>query len=640
MADQFGALTQQDLLPSGDGRKLHGWYAYGTSSASAIDVNISNAGNLTVTLATAGTLTFVYSVVTGDFDVNTYLISRGSPANVTVCGIDATPDVSAAQVNSVQIRFQRTSIENWEAVHYTNGSATNDITGAVAGNYYYRMSRAGNVFTLYSSTDGSSWTQRAQWTRSDMPAILQLGLLVAKSHANAYTAQFDYFQGTYTLAAIRSSSISRCAITESCNNCRPMALGDMTGVCYPNYLPEGPFVGTLFIGNAIASTFLNAIIAVLSEQCVQHVKHPFVPEILFYCVTEIAEGFNATRTISTKIVDSGIEALRAIRSSIDPAPSTQSMLLTISEGLSLPQHISTNIVDSGIEALQAIRTSAIGINAGQYQVGEIIEGLTKALSLVGSMSEGINSAQYLTNETAAYTTLTQYIKMILSEAAVKYINSAWDLRLYGVSVKKYTVSVDLTKRESEAIPQIEIALAGLSLFEKCNPIDGHGMERIELVIAGETYRFLMESREFSETYDKSGLTIGGRQKTGLLAEGFAHKLTQTYSDNRPSSVTVIMGNGDRAAEDINNDLIYGENQAKIVAETYLDDNFYRKKKYKLDVPHIGCQTGQIASITDDRHNVYGVGIIREASLSLKLSGSAVEIKGSIELYCYEEDGLL
>ncbi|MBF0556006.1 MAG: hypothetical protein HQK96_15890, partial [Nitrospirae bacterium] len=115
----------------------------------------------------------------------------------------------------------------------------------------------------------------------------------------------------------------------------------------------------------------------------------------------------------------------------------------------------------------------------------------------------------------------------------------------------------------------------------------------------------------------------------------------TYTDDAmPSSVTVIMGSGSRAAEDITNDLISGENHAKIFAEAFLDDNFYRKEKYQLDVPYIGCQTGQIASIADDRHNVYGVGIIREASLTIKLSGAAVEINETIELYCYKEDGSL
>ncbi|MBF0320687.1 MAG: hypothetical protein HQL01_12885 [Nitrospirae bacterium] len=198
MSDQFGVSTQQNILTGGDGVKQYGWSVLGTASAGAIDVNITNAGILTIAQTTSGTGTFVYRTVTGDFDVNTYLISRGSPANVTVAGISATPDFVAAY-NSVAIRYQYISSEKWETINYVNGTMANDTTGSDANNYYYRMNRTGNVFTLYSSTDGSSWTQRAQYTRTaEMPAVLQLGIYVGKSHSNTYTAQFDYFQGTYT----------------------------------------------------------------------------------------------------------------------------------------------------------------------------------------------------------------------------------------------------------------------------------------------------------------------------------------------------------------------------------------------------------------------------------------------------------
>ncbi|MBF0517276.1 MAG: hypothetical protein HQK97_09200 [Nitrospirae bacterium] len=890
MGDQFNSSTQQDVKAGGDGKKLFDWRVLNAANAAAIDVNITNAGMLTISSTSNAadpwtenplTAVIVYQLVTGDFDVETNFTAAANPSAPRCGMICRNPNIASG--------------ENWIELIWVSGNgnmaraAVNTSPSQVTtglNNAYIRMTRAGNVISLYhKATSGAGWTQITQYTRNDMPQVVQLGLFGAQ----AMTAQFDYFQGTYSIAKTRIPHFASCSVASEYDYACPSAIVETLEEYNVSPLMDGPFTLELYIQTVLASVFIELIDVVYAIQWPQVIKQPFVPEILQSVVTELCEGLNATHCFNTKIVDSGIEALHVIRISIEAFNATQDIHTEISEGHNNAQHIQSKTVDSGIEALQVIRSSICGINTGQVHVTEIFAGLAKALHLLSSMSAGINAAQYLPDEMMAYTAFAQHIKHMLSLTPIKSIKPAWDITLDGVSIKKYIKDVTLTKSESDAVNHLEIQIAGLSLFDKCNPTDGYGTERITLTIGRDTYKFFIESREISETYDKAGLILWGRQKSGLLAEGYAQKITQTYSDifastlaaaiaancgvslsweasdywiksfsadaypidaiiqlaaatgaivqtnpdgsavvrpkypvipsmlstasaavvfdrdnvigldlseeqplyskvtvnikqdnaasydfssavdqscvkpggvatikiykpndnvkygliatptgkikktatgtvepltetitltngtgstvkaiynvvsyqlyscdsahneikyiagskeitvdndtcavcvityethydtwelscdiereivvclvtykdnGMPSSVTVIMGKGSRAAADITNDLIYGENQAKIVAETYLDDNYYRKRKYQLDVPYIGCQTGQIASIADDRHNVYGVGIIRDASLSIKLSGAAAVIKEKIELYCYEEDGLI
>ncbi|MBF0488161.1 MAG: hypothetical protein HQK98_08375 [Nitrospirae bacterium] len=839
MADQFGASTQQNLLPGGDGRKLFGWNLLNSAHATGADVNITNPGYVSiyptgVSSPTGATFNvpFVYQNLSGDFDVNI-----GTNANNYPFGLIARdPNASAGED---WLGWSNIPGDMAYSKNTTNGSTAQYGASALFG--YFRLARSGAGFTTYYSGNGTTWTQHQQFTRNDFAVDIQVGIYAYNPTA------VDYFQGTYTMTPnyinVRQFPCD-CMADGGVNYCR-LAGFEMSQGYINNPLTEGQVA--MYYGNVLASVFLELINVLYTLQWPQEIKQPFVPEIVHSVVMEISEGFNATRSFNTKIVDSGIEALQAIRSSIS------------------------------------------GIAAGQVQLSEIFEGFAKASYLLSSMAEGINAAQSISNEIVDSTVFAQYIKNMLTQLAIKRNSPAWDITLDGTTIKKYIKDVTLTKSESEAVNHLELQIAGLSLFDKCNPINGYGMERIVLTIGGETYRFFIETREISETYDKSGLTVWGRQKSGLLAEGYAQKLTQTYSDRyaaaiaieiaencgvtlywnapnywinsfsadafpidaiiqlaaaigaivqttpdgsivvrhkypvvpsnlptpniavifdrdnilgldlseeqalyskvtvnikqdttasynfssevaptcvtpggsatikiyipnenikydlkatpsgkireivsgivetltetiiltdgsgttaktifkvisyqlyscnsahteikytigtkeitvdndtcaiceiqyetlydtweiscdvaqkigvclvtytddaMPSSVTVMMGDGGRAAADITNDLVYGENQAKTVAEAFLDDNFYRKKKYQLDVPYLGCQTGQIASVADDRHNVYGVGIIREASLNIKLNGAAAMIKENIVLYCYEEDGSL
>ncbi|MBF0459306.1 MAG: hypothetical protein HQK99_15560 [Nitrospirae bacterium] len=201
MSDAFGSSTQQNILTGGDGAKLYGWYAENTSNTSVFDVNNasgSGAANClqitfpSMTYTDAG-IPFFYRKLQGDFDVNTKIQAYMSWAMGGLIVKDEL--VNPGHLNYVKIDMD--GAENLLWYNITNDSVTNSGSGAT-GNYL-RINRTGNVFTIYSSTNGSSWTQQAQWTRGDFSSTVYVGLhgWGALGYAGVYN-QFAYFDGTYT----------------------------------------------------------------------------------------------------------------------------------------------------------------------------------------------------------------------------------------------------------------------------------------------------------------------------------------------------------------------------------------------------------------------------------------------------------
>ncbi|KWT91826.1 Ig-like domain-containing protein [Candidatus Magnetominusculus xianensis] len=210
MGDQFGTGTQQNLLSGGDGAKQYGWFAENTSGTTVFDINnTSGSGTpncLQMTFPsqvyTEANHPFAYRKLTGDFDVNTRVQSCLSWAYGGLMVKDET--IHPGHKDSIDIREDANSNLSW--FNQTNDAVTN--SGSGSSGQYLRINRTGNVFTLYHSSNGSSWTQDAQWTRNDFSSTVYVGLFGygSSGHAGVYV-QFTYFNGTYTDAGATTTAL-------------------------------------------------------------------------------------------------------------------------------------------------------------------------------------------------------------------------------------------------------------------------------------------------------------------------------------------------------------------------------------------------------------------------------------------------
>ncbi len=159
--------------------------------------------------------------------------------------------------------------------------------------------------------------------------------------------------------------------------------------------------------------------------------------------------------------------------------------------------------------------------------------------------------------------------------------------------------------------------------------------------SGNTLDYQIGSKEVSVANDYcSSLTIKYRTK---------HDLWEVYSDVEAdilacisldeasiTPVKIIMGKGEREGDEIDNSLIFTQNQARKIGEAFLDDHFYKKKKYSLEIPYAGIEDGKVAAVNDDRYNVYETGIVRASDILITMEKTA-RIKETIEIHTYEKD---
>ncbi|MBF0539696.1 MAG: hypothetical protein HQL03_15755, partial [Nitrospirae bacterium] len=194
MADQFGLSTQQDLKSGGDGVKAYGWNVLNSANASLMDVNITNAGNLSISGSTSTndydpmTHPFVYQNITGDFDIDIQM----TPATGIVSGLMCREPNKSAGEDWVCIVYDGNAVDWW-------GEVINDVV--TSGNLgvsqqYFRITRVGSTFTSYSKANsGDGWTQRKIYAASGWGNTIQAGMYYKRLSGSAQV-RFDYFQGS------------------------------------------------------------------------------------------------------------------------------------------------------------------------------------------------------------------------------------------------------------------------------------------------------------------------------------------------------------------------------------------------------------------------------------------------------------
>jgi uncharacterized repeat protein (TIGR02543 family) len=203
VTDDFS--TSQDYLTAGVSGTL--WDGIHNQSAANVLNTTGTAGELTIqtpggTVGWEGTKAnapFLYKSVTGDFDVRVQT-TAGTTANYTVAGLlvrldpanadgDAGEDFVMLARNWFRGTIQLRSVNN-------NGQSDSDEPAAQA---YLRLTRTGNVFRGYTSSDGTTWTQRA-WgggstdlTRTDLGGTVQVGLTGCNFSGATTSVRFDNF---------------------------------------------------------------------------------------------------------------------------------------------------------------------------------------------------------------------------------------------------------------------------------------------------------------------------------------------------------------------------------------------------------------------------------------------------------------
>jgi len=162
----------------------------GTNNSCASNVFVVTAGGVDMTAA-SDTFHFLHKTITGDFDARVRVVSleRGDRIETTSKAIltaRATTDPTSAAVN-VFINPSYPADNNVIAsVRPTTGSTTTNSIGGAAGNglpnAWLRITRDGDVFTTYRSTNGTAWVQLGS-TTVDLGPTAEVGMGVASHRA-------------------------------------------------------------------------------------------------------------------------------------------------------------------------------------------------------------------------------------------------------------------------------------------------------------------------------------------------------------------------------------------------------------------------------------------------------------------------
>jgi regulation of enolase protein 1 (concanavalin A-like superfamily) len=176
----------------------------------SLDLNTSQPGSTTIVTpgsaydvtaggpgvtSTSDGFRFLYTQESGDFDVKVQVSSLTVAGNFSTAGIMAR----ASLADDSEDVYMSASPVNYRFKDRTStGGNTNIVTGAATSfpNVWLRLSRVGNLFTAYTSTDGVHWTVMSSVTMS-LPNTIFLGLAVASNDTtDTTTAQLQDFSNT------------------------------------------------------------------------------------------------------------------------------------------------------------------------------------------------------------------------------------------------------------------------------------------------------------------------------------------------------------------------------------------------------------------------------------------------------------
>ena len=174
----------------------------GNVSSCASNVYVITAGGIDLTAA-ADNLHFLYQTVDGDFDARVRVLSleRGDRLETTskaILAARASTNATDAAVNVFITPSYPADDNVVSSARLDAGASTTNSLGGAAGNglpnAWLRITREGDVFTTYRSTNGTDWLQLGSTTANLGPsAAVGMGV-VSHRNARTVTASFTDFQ--------------------------------------------------------------------------------------------------------------------------------------------------------------------------------------------------------------------------------------------------------------------------------------------------------------------------------------------------------------------------------------------------------------------------------------------------------------
>lgn len=205
ITDDFS--TSRDYLTAGVTGTL--WDGIRNQSAANVLNTTGTAGELTIGAPssavgwqdTLSNAPYIYKNVTGDFDARVK-VTGGTTVNYSIAGLLVRLDPANADGNAAEdfVMVTDNLFNGQNQLRSVNDNAQSDSGGYAGAAAYLRLTRVGSVFNAYTSSDGTTWTQRA-WgggdlnlTRADLGGTVQLGLTHgAFVTGNTTYARFDNF---------------------------------------------------------------------------------------------------------------------------------------------------------------------------------------------------------------------------------------------------------------------------------------------------------------------------------------------------------------------------------------------------------------------------------------------------------------
>jgi hypothetical protein len=139
---------------------------------------------------TADAFRFVYQTMSGDGTIVARVTSVQHVADWTKAAVMMRAALTSGSMQAMMLVSANKGLAFQRRVA-TNGLSTNTSGGSGYAPYWVKLTRAGNVFTAYKSTDGQTWTLVGSDTIA-MPTTIYVGLAVTSHLAGTLaTGTFD-----------------------------------------------------------------------------------------------------------------------------------------------------------------------------------------------------------------------------------------------------------------------------------------------------------------------------------------------------------------------------------------------------------------------------------------------------------------
>ena len=99
---------------------------------------------------------------------------------------------------------------------------------------------------------------------------------------------------------------------------------------------------------------------------------------------------------------------------------------------------------------------------------------------------------------------------------------------------------------------------------------------------------------------------------------------------------VVIGDGNRPAPPIQDELITEEYMAVLRGQAFLDDNYYQKIKHSVKLPYVDIEDGQVVSLADDYYNLYGNYLVKQSDINITLEEDTLKIWLSLNIEKYRK----